>query len=187
MNENQRKELGLVILSTATYYGRQNLDRGVISMMIDDLCDLEFEKVIKSYADYRRMPKNKTFPLPANIRELIVPNFSDESIGRDISARIIAAIPRYGYNNAVEASSFIGEIGWNIVKHLGGWSYLCENMGLTLNPSAFAAQVRDMATDHSRYGAMQIEDKVHQLPHEEKHMLEKNPIMKLVQVKGIEF
>lgn len=183
MSENERKELGLLILSTATYYGRQ-IDKQVLTMMIDDLADLDFDMVCNSYANYRKTPKNKTFPLPSDIRELALPNFSNESIGRDTSARIIAAIPHYGYNNGLLAKDYIGEFGWELVKRLGGWAFLCQNLGVSINNSALSAQIRELATDQSKYGATAIKEKVDNLHLEQKH--NNKSIIKLLNMKKVQ-
>ena len=141
------------IVGTAEYYGRQ-LSETVLTMYAEDLADLEPALVCQAYTQYRRNPKNKTFPLPAQIREIVVPDefVSSEAKAREIAARIVGAIPKFGWNNSREAESYIGLDGWELVRRAGGWRYLCENVGVAINPSTLQAQMRDQLEGTFRYG-----------------------------------
>lgn len=184
MNLEQRQQIGLVILNTARYYNRI-IEKETISMMLDDLSDLSFEEILKAYKKYRLDSKNKTFPLPAQIRDLINPEATDESVGRDISAKILSAISKFGYPNAKDARAYIGEFGWGIVNKLGGWSYLCENRGLNLNSTSFIAQVRDLATDLSKHGQLAIDNKILSIGKDEPVLIGQTPISNLIEIKQV--
>lgn len=171
MNNNEKLEVSKLWFATAKFYDKV-LDQDMLNLLTSDVNDLNAQDVINALNLYRKDKKNKFWPKSSDVRELIIPSFSEESIGRDTSAKIIAAIPRYGYNNAIEARSFIGEFGWNIVKRLGGWSFLCENVGLTINNSALAAQIRDLASDHAMHGSSAIDNKILNLHNEPKHRIE---------------
>jgi hypothetical protein len=140
------------IILTASYYNRQ-LSEQVLEMYIEDLADLDPTAVIAAYRAYRRNPKNLVFPLPAQIRALVAPDVDPESAAREIAARITGAITKFGWCNATEARAFIGEVGWGIVERQGGWMHLCQNHGVTIQPSAFQAQVRDQAASALKFPA----------------------------------
>lgn len=145
-------QLKEAISLTAAYY-RQTIPDEVLLMYVEDLMDLPTETVVNAYNDYRKNPKNKSFPLPSQIRDLITPVLNNEEQGREISARIQSAIVKYGYANPTEAQNYIGPIGWKVVSDFGGWSHICENHGLNLDPSSFQAQCRERAKDLVKSGA----------------------------------
>lgn len=67
------------------------------------------------------------FPTIAKIIRLSNGVFlSDEEVGRDLAVRIEEAIGRFGYTNPGSAETFIGELGWEVVKQSGGWSSVCS-------------------------------------------------------------
>jgi len=129
---------------TARYYGR-TVEDDVLLMMAGDLADLPESQVIDAYHAYRRNPKNKTMPYPAQIREIIEPVVDVDSAAREIAARINHAIVKFGWCNAKYAEGYIGSVGWSIVERSGGWNYICENHGVVLDPGVFSAQVREIA------------------------------------------
>lgn len=150
MNQEQRNRLGKAIAYTAAYYSRE-LQREVVSMMVDDLADLPFDAVEAAYQSFRRDPKNKSFPLPAQIRDIVAPVETPEERAREIAARIEGAIVKFGYPNGNAARAYIGEDGWSIVERYGGWSHLCQNHGLSISPASFHAQVREQLTTQVRH------------------------------------
>lgn len=138
------QKLKEAILLTAEYYGRQ-LRLEIISMYANDFEGYEIESVIAAYAQYRKNPKNMTFPLPAQIKQILTPELSHDAQANEIASQIRNAIGKFGWCNANEARAHIGEIGWEVVNRAGGWSYICENLGLDLNQLTFHAQARDLA------------------------------------------
>lgn len=158
------KTLRQVILATANYY-RQQISEDVLEMYAEDLADLSPELCIAGYNQYRRNPANKTFPLPAQIRELVNPGefIGAEVQAREIAARIIGAISKFGWNNGREAQVYIGPIGWSVVLSSGGWSKLCEDVGPgydKINPATLQAQLRDRIEGIVRYGGDALERKI---------------------------
>lgn len=144
MNQNERSQLANVILTTAKYYNKP-VDRDMISMMVDDLSEFDFEKIMVAYKTFRLSPENKFFPLPAQIISIVKPTPSSELLSREIASRITGAVTKFGYSNTLLAKEFIGELGWKVVERKGGWSYICENLGLSLDPGTFEAQARELA------------------------------------------
>lgn len=135
--------LAKAILLTAAYYGRE-ISEAVLKMYLRDLSDLDETKCILAYDAWRKMPENRTFPLPAQIREMLNPTISltNEQKAADIAGRLVGAVSKFGYANAQEAREFIGEVGWQIVELRGGWNFICRNLGVSLSPSTFEAQAR---------------------------------------------
>lgn len=148
MNEQEQKELKKGILLTASYYGR-DLSSEVVVMMADDLSDLPFSKLSIAFEDYRRNPKNRTFPLPAQIREMIEPASDPQSQSRELVDRIKIAIRDFGWNQAEEARSYLGPLAWQVVRGMGGWSSVCES-DFIFNPGLIA-QARNRAEDLVKY------------------------------------
>lgn len=138
------------ILLTAGYYGRQISDP-VLAMYVEDLQDLNVGKVIRAYADWRRNPRNTAFPLPAQIRGMVEPQVDPLHAAQEIAARITHAITKFGHPCGQEAREYIGPIGWAIVNRQGGWGHLCKYHGITIQPTAFQAQARDLAVSMLKY------------------------------------
>jgi hypothetical protein len=156
-----------VIIATFAYYHRgQTLDDMVLAMYVEDLNDLDPQVVIAGYQQYRRNPKNRTFPLPAEIRELVAPGefIAVETQAREIASRIVGAISMYGWNNSTQAQLYIGPVGWGLVERSGGWSHLCQNTGVTIQPTTLTAQLRDQLEGTLRYGQAAIEERIQAAP-----------------------
>jgi hypothetical protein len=170
---DMRKALAKTIHATAIYYNRQ-IEPEVLTMMCDDLADLDPSECIEAYGRFRRNPANRTFPLPAQIRELVNPEefVSVEAKAREIAARIVGAISTYGWNNGRAAQLYVGPEGWAAVQRAGGWSYLCENVGVKINPTTLQAQLRDQLEGSIRYGSAAIEHAIGVRPREERPQLE---------------
>lgn len=151
------KALKEIIILTASYYGK-TLSAPILEMYVDDLKEFPEEKIIAAYAAYRKNPKNKTFPLPAQIIEILSPEVSPNTQAHEIASRIRESIGRFGYSNPPEAEQYIGPIGWKIVKRMGGWSYLCQEVGLSIQPDAFFAQCREMAKSQQELDALGMVD-----------------------------
>lgn len=143
MTQQERNEVGIVIALTAQYYGRE-LKKEVVAMMVSDLEDLSMVDVLRAYNSYRKDGRNRNFPLPAQIREIIEPEINPETASREISSRIMEAVHKFGYARGEDAKEFIGRIGWTVVESFGGWDYICKNLGLDLSMQTFNAQCRDL-------------------------------------------
>ncbi len=164
MTQDERNQVGTAIAFTAQYYGRE-FKREVLAMMVSDLEDLSATAVLEALNTYRRDPKSKTFPLPAQIREMITPTINHDAKAREIAGRIQHAITRFGYSNAQEAQNYIGEVGWSVIQSSGGWSYLCQNHGVNIDPGQFMAQTRDRLKDHFQFGKTAINKEISAIEH----------------------
>lgn len=91
------------------------------------------------------MGQGAKFPMPATIKaKMGIVEVSDESKARDISARIINAVSKYGWNNENDAKEHVGAIGWYVVEQQGGWRHVSDLL-TDSNTSVFQAQWRDLA------------------------------------------
>lgn len=151
MTAEETKQLAGLWLMYAAYY-RTKLDDQVLKMYAEDLADLDYSAVNSALQSYRRDPRNRVMPLPSMIRDLLQPKVDAEAQAREVAARIQGAVVKFGWPNPTEARAYIGESGWRIVETRGGWSHLCQNLGTTIDPTAFEAQVREQAKADIKYG-----------------------------------
>ncbi len=160
-----KQSLKTTIVQTAIYYGR-DLKPEVLGMMAGDLEDLDAQECIDAYQRYRKNPANRTFPLPAQIRELVNPGefIGPEVKAREIGARFIGAITNFGWNNSRGARYYIGEEGWEAVERQGGWMHLCQNVGVGIQSTTLQAQLRDQIEGTLRYGSSVIDQSIRALP-----------------------
>jgi hypothetical protein len=149
MRDQKLVVLKKMIVGLAAYYGHP-LDEFVVGMYAEDLMDLPIEDVIRAAREIRLDPKNTRFPLPAIIRAKAGPAVNDTDIARDVAARIFKSIGRHGHNWSEKDKSWpsepleeLGELGWEVVKRLGGWYRVCE-FSNEVSPGIFLAQVRDL-------------------------------------------
>lgn len=138
-----------IIILTASYY-RIAISEPVLEMYVDDLSDLSGPEVIAAYKAFRRDPKNKTMPLPAQIRDMIVPAINPEAEARELLGRIKTAITQFGYDQGSAARTYCGEVAWQLVRDHGGWFNLCNSDFLTND--SMQAQARNRLTDVVRFG-----------------------------------
>lgn len=170
MSEQELKQIKEIMVHTSVYYGR-TLSPQVLAMMASDLSDLDFQATLDAFTKYRRDPKNRAFPLPAQIREIANPVVSDDNEAREVTGRIQRAIVRFGYTNPSDAQGFIGSLGWEVVKRWGGWPYLCQKLGTEIDTTHFSAQSREMVKSiKAYYAAGELDSPI---------MLESNPIKEL--------
>lgn len=137
MTEREIQDLKKIIFITAQYYSK-DLIAEVVQMRASDLQDLGYEEVRNAYEVYRRDPKNKFDPLPAQIREICRPVVSNESLAREVVGKIWYALSHFGHTDPAGARKYIGELGWSVVGH--EWQRLCESV---LNRGQFISQTHN--------------------------------------------
>jgi hypothetical protein len=157
LTASEKIEIAKIYSATCKQFDKI-LEPDVLKMQVEDLADLQFSKIIHALNDYRRDPKNLTWPRANKIRQIINPIASDETIANEVASRIRYAVPKFGYCNRNEAMEYIGEMGKAIVDRMGGWQYICENLGLALNPATFHAQCRDLAKSIQEQAKLGIYD-----------------------------
>lgn len=139
----EKQKLKALFVAMSHYYGHVIPD-AALALYVGDLADLSFPEVEHALHELRRDPTRKQCPLPAVIRNHILPVPSDEQQAIEASARIVEAIAKIGPYKSVDARRFIGELGWLVVQREGGWEQACtvltdENVGIC------RAQWRQMA------------------------------------------
>lgn len=168
MKQQEIKELKEYLTHLSAYYQRPVPDM-VLKMYVEDLQDLPFNQVRQSYERYRRDPKNRTMPLPAQIRGMLEPQAEPETLARETVARIIQAQDRFGYTWPKEAREFIGEVGWSVVTAYGGWENFCQGLGVHFSVDTFSAQARELLKGRIVHGDS-IGVQAQQLPYRQHQM-----------------
>lgn len=150
LNQQQRDILGAKILESAIYYGK-DFSNQQVSMFINALEKYmpdTVENYISAIDRYCMDGANKFFPSPMQLRVYIENKLSRDSEASATAAAIRRAVSDHGWSAPEKARAQIGELGWQIVNDMGGWLYICENLGVDLNPSTFFAQTRDVAKSY---------------------------------------
>lgn len=148
------QKLKEIILLHASYY-RQTMSPEVLTMYVADLADLEISEVIAAYDSYRRNPKNKTNPLPAQIREIIEPQVSDRSAAEALTSQIIAGIKKHDVYFYPGDAAY-GPAGASLVRRRGGWVRLCNEFW-NCDATMFRAQMRDELEANIKYSPELVE------------------------------
>lgn len=143
----ERDAIGKAITLTYEYFGRPPPPLERVRYHVNDLeaAGLPAELVLDAYFRWRMNDSRNTAPpTPAQIRAMIRPEMDPDGIAKELAARIVAAIKKYGYTFPAEARTWVGEDAWLIVRQYGGWDAICADMGATLDPQTFIAQSRDL-------------------------------------------
>jgi hypothetical protein len=72
------------------------------------------------------------------------PQVTEGDTAVEVAGRIWTAISRFGQYRAADAADWIGEIGWYVVEHNGGWKRICET-AQSKDVGVWKAQLRDHA------------------------------------------
>lgn len=174
--QEQRQVIGNLWLDFSVTYGRK-MTRESIRLLINGVQDLPFEKVLPVLEGWMASKQATQFPMPHLIRDLISPRPDDETLARAAASRVIEAVGKFGWNNSHLARAYIGELGWVAVTRIGGWQYLCENLGSELSLTTVQAQVRDLLAAESKLDRLGMHDQPIGLPgrEEAKALIESLP------------
>jgi hypothetical protein len=135
-------EIKKIIIKNAMYY-EAPMNEVRLDMFARDLLSLSPEQVSKAFEVLRGQPNRFRLPMPAEIKAVYNPVIDEKNQAREIASRITKAIQKFGYPDPSGARGYIGEVGWDAVMSRGGWGYICENLGVTIDVGTFTAQVRD--------------------------------------------
>lgn len=154
-----------MLLDMARFYAYE-LEERQLEMYVDALSGFPLEKVLGACRAYVKNPKNEKFPIPPHkVMIAYLPSEPDSrALSVEASSRVVAAVTKFGWNNGSRAKEYIGELGWLAVMRLGGWSHLCQNLGLSLNVTVIQAQVRDLCEATLKLGDADIHDHPPALP-----------------------
>lgn len=164
MTSEQRIQIGEAWMALATVYGRE-IQKPALTMMLNAISDLPAEKVLIVMNDWMKEAKNRSHPLPGDIREKIFPILDDKAVAIETARRLDKCVSKFGwtweqgyfreggnywedldgkrhdsFKEAVVAS--VGAIGWHVICARGGWQNL-RNSANEMEEGMFIAQTRD--------------------------------------------
>lgn len=143
MSLNERINVGETWIALAQIYGKE-ISPPALKIMLDAVADIPYAKIMSALSEWPKHSKNQRHPLPAEIRESVSPDETPEDIARNVAGRIVQAVSQFGWNNVDRAKSFIGELGWLVVRRQGGWGNICAELN-ERNRGMIQAQMRDLA------------------------------------------
>lgn len=99
MTQEQRNNLGQILMAMGIMYGRNDLTPPVLSMYLDDLeaAGLSFDQAVQAVTRYRRESKNTRFPLPSQLIETLRPTSDPKALANDLARRIDKSLTSHGY------------------------------------------------------------------------------------------
>jgi hypothetical protein len=138
-----KKQIVEILEHLAIYY-RETLSPIQLAMYAEDLSCLTPEQLAKAVKTYRQNPQNKFFPIPAALIAVIRPVETELDDGQDIASRVIGAVAKFGSYQGEKAREYIGEVGWECVKRMGGWVGICSEL-TEENKGTLFAQIRGLS------------------------------------------
>lgn len=136
-----KQDINKLILTEAAYYNAN------ISQLTLQLWASEYEKIgpVKLETMFKKLRVGrKTIPAPADVFNALDNSLDQTSIATLAASRTIEAVSKFGSWNPEEAEAHIGQLGWCAVHRFGGWKYVCENLGVSLDVTTFQAQLRNI-------------------------------------------
>lgn len=134
-------------MGVASFYSDRPVMTETVTIWLDSLNDIDHDLVHMALRKWFNDPKATRPPTPGQIREIIFPQMNERNEAVEAASRIVAAAPKFGHqgkSNREAARAYVGELGWMAVERIGGWQYLCENLGTKVLPLTVAqAQLRD--------------------------------------------
>lgn len=123
MSDNA-KAIKRLILGLAEMYGEQftELRLGIYAGALQDLTPAQVEYAVSEIA---KDPSLTRFPLPAIIREKIIPTLTLENAANELVGRALEAVARFGYVDPIGAKEYLGEIAWRALPNENGWQDFC--------------------------------------------------------------
>lgn len=155
MNQEQRNQIGRTWVDVARMYGKE-LQPGTLRIMLDAVVDLDPDRVLAELRRWVQESRRMTFPLPGELRHMIIPQVDPDAMAREIAGRCVDAIKRFGWPQPENAREYIGEHGWTAIEHSGGWMHFCREHGVGIDPGIFSAQARETIKGRIVHGADNI-------------------------------
>jgi hypothetical protein len=144
MTREERIEVGKAYMAVGFCYGA-DISQQRLAAVLNALEDLPHRLVIEFLNNWSKQAKFARPPFPSEIRlQLVGVPPDDDQVARDIATRMIGAVRRHGHNNPDDAREFMGEIGWQIIRRMGGWDQFSRNLMNDQHPT-YLAQFRELA------------------------------------------
>ena len=143
------KKAIIEILEGLAIYYRAQITPTQFAMYAEDLAHLTPEQLIHACREYRKNPAHKFFPLPAELMAIVKPIETELDLGQEVASKVIGAVSKFGSYRGEEARTWIGEIGWECAKRMGGWVTICAEL-TEENKGTFFAQIRGLAQTLNR-------------------------------------
>lgn len=137
------QQIKKLILENAMFYDTQ-MNEMKLKMHAEVLSEVPISQIEKAYDHFRKLPGQKTLPMPADIKAFTDKKIDPKHEANEAASRIIEAIGKFGYINPVEAYDFIGSLAKRVVERHGGWVSVCQMINHE-NMSFYKAQFRDLA------------------------------------------
>ena len=141
---------------------------------------LTIEQLSKACKVYIDNPKNEFFPRPISKLIAIVSNpYESIDFAVEISSRVIESVSKFGWTGEFKARQHVGDHGWLAIERLGGWQYLCENLGVTLNLTTTQAQIREMIKSNLEISKIQARNGTYpQIEQKQSNLIEFKDLIK---------
>lgn len=115
-----------------------------------------YENASKALTILMNEVKSWQMPTPKQITDKIEMKASPLEAANQIVGKIFESVSRFGYMQATETKEYVGTIGWEVIKQFGGWSHICQELGLSLDKASSRAQMRDLALSLLNKGSSAI-------------------------------
>lgn len=165
MTEQEQASVAKMVSTVAKIYGH-TLDNDVLAINVRILNKYPFAAVmgaLQQVAEDPRVNKSNLLPIAHHVRQRLEPKLDDRDEAMEAASRAIAALSKFGYTNPDRAKEFIGELGWEAIRLMGGWTRLCETTTPDQN-EILRAQLRDLCVSVSKKSRAGLSDTPPQLP-----------------------
>lgn len=108
---------------------------------------------------FKKDSRNEFYP--KNIQRVIdfvKKPISTEDQSLDDVTKICDAVSKFGWTGFNEAKNYIGIRGWEVVRRIGGWQYLCQELGVNISITTFQAQARETLKSLKRISEVKSDD-----------------------------
>jgi hypothetical protein len=87
---------------------------------------------------------NDRMPSIGDLAGRCSPQILDGDTAVEVAGRIWTAISEFGQYRGADAANWIGEVGWYVITHSGGWEKICQTAQIK-DVGTWKAQLRDHA------------------------------------------
>lgn len=160
MNAEQKNKLAKIYFEIGEIHGR-TISKDTLITLVNTFQDLNYDLVYKEMNLW--LVSGTHFPLPAHIREKILPKLNEKDNAIDAVNTLIGCVSKFGYTNPNGAEKAMGELAWETTKRFGGWNKLCETLCIE-NEGMIRAQLRELAQVVSKKSMRGELDETQSLP-----------------------